>query len=371
MFRKLSIFPIMAIILSLFFTACEPTYGLNLEADPEEGGMVTGSGSFRQGEEVTFLAEPEEGYEFEHWVLEDGEILSTDNKHTLKIEEHREIKGVFSRKSYRVSLTSDIDGVSLNGAGFYEHGEEAEITVLENNNSTFVIWIEDGKIGLLSESGQVIEKPVFENLRLPGPMEYGGHADRNFVAEEYAALKKDGLWAFFKDGTFLTDFKFEEIPGRFNRPMIYNEIVQVIVEEDRDKTAGLYDLEKDEYIIPQGEYDEIDYLKEGRILVKHDGKYGYVDQNNRPVTAIKYDKATAFENEAAAAIKDDRLLILDKGGNNFVEPLEINPEDYTDNIPGANLLLTYLEGPEIYRTERLGHAGFSYFDQDGWIRKHD
>jgi len=153
--------------------------------------------------------------------------------------------------------------------------------------------------------------------------------------------------------------------------MIYNGIVQVIVKEDRDKTAGLYALEKDEYIIPQDEYDEIDYLKEGRALVKHNGKFGFVDQNNRPVTAIKYDKATAFENEAAAAIKDDRLLILDRDGNNFVEPLEINPEDYTDSIPGANLLLTYLEGPEVYRIGKMGHVDFSYFDRDGWISKHD
>ncbi len=716
MFRKLSIFPIMAIILSLFLTACEPTYELNLKADPDEGGRV--SSSYGQGEEVTLLAEPEEGYEFEHWALKDGEILSTNSEHTLKIEQDREIKAVFSRKSYRVSLTSNIEDVSLSGAGSYEYGEVAEIKALEKNNFTFSMWIEegeiisdkknyrfevkedreltarieldigledmilkddlagyllpvrnerttglispdgekavkktkwidfnltfsggggaytqpylevgetnplvhylnyehaavfntegrlitilperkglpyndrgvisyekgkygfvdhnenlvldyiydditigqsghdylelkkdgkkglfnctndkhiidpeyskispagniednlfkaekggdvylydkngemileldydetwvyrssllavrengkwgfidlsgefviepaydevnvgffngfcmakqdgkwgvidtsgrfliepvadhpqkiiivegatqseavfsidvnskhllldsdgkilfegksirpfgplgnlftyekDGKIGLLSKEGEVIEEHIFEDLLLPGPMEYGGHEGRN-VAENYAALKKEGQWAIFKDGAFLTDFKFEEIPGRYNRPMEYNGMVQIIVKEDRDKSAGLYDIKQDEYIIPQGEYDEIDYLREGRVLVKQNGKYGYVDRNNRPVTAIEYDNATAFENEAAAAIKDDRLIILDREGNNFVEPLEINPEDYTDNR-SAHLQLTYLEGPEVYRT-----LDFSYFDQDGWIRKPD
>jgi len=146
MFRKLSSFTIMAvIILPLFITACEPTHDLNLEPDPKEGGTVSGSGSYGQGEEVTILAEPEEGYEFEHWALEDGEILSTNSEHSLKIERFREIKGVFSRKSYRVSLTSNIEDVSLSGAGSYEHGKEAEVRAMEKDNFTFVMWMEDGE----------------------------------------------------------------------------------------------------------------------------------------------------------------------------------------------------------------------------------
>ncbi len=145
MFRKLSIFPIMVIILSLFLTSCEPTYELKLEADPEKGGRVSGSGNYGQGEEVTVLAEPEEGYEFEHWALKDGEILSTSSEHTLKIERYREVKAVFSRKSYWVSLTSNIEDVSLSGSGSYEHGEEAEVRALEKNNFNFVMWVENGK----------------------------------------------------------------------------------------------------------------------------------------------------------------------------------------------------------------------------------
>ena len=42
----------MAIILLLFITACEPSDKLNLEADPEKGGKVTGSGSYEHGEEA-------------------------------------------------------------------------------------------------------------------------------------------------------------------------------------------------------------------------------------------------------------------------------------------------------------------------------
>ncbi len=64
-------------------------------------------------------------------------------------------------------------------------------------------------------------------------------------------------------------------------------------------------------------------------------------------------------------LKDDRLIILDRDGNNFVEPLEIDPEDYTNNR-SAHLHLIYLEGPEVYCI-----LGFSYFDQDGWISKPD
>ena len=522
MFRKLSSFTIMAvIILPLFITACEPTHDLNLEPDPKEGGTVSGSGSYGQGEEVTILAEPEEGYEFEHWALEDGEILSTNSEHSLKIERFREIKGVFSRKSYRVSLTSNIEDVSLSGAGSYEHGKEAEVRAMEKDNFTFVMWMEDGEkasdkktyrfevtedreltaikeldIGLkemilkdditgyllpvrnehtaglitpdgekavkktkwidfhltFSEGGGAYTTPYLEVGEtnplvlyldyehtavfstdgrlitiLPDRIGtiYNDHGiivyengkygfmdhDENLVLDyiydnitmgssgyDYLKVKKDRKEGLVdgKNGKHIFDPEYSNI-----RPLrniegnlfkaekdgdvyLYDKNGEMLLELDYEETWtyssgllavresgqwGFIDLSGEFVIEPA--YDKVNVgFFNGFCMVKQDGKYGYVDKNNRPVTAIEYDNATAFENEAAAAIKDDRLIILDREGNNFVEPLEINPEDYTDNRP-ANLQLTYLEGPEVYRTERIGHAGFSYFDQDGWISKHD
>jgi len=235
--------------------------------------------------------------------------------------------------------------------GFMDHDENLVLDYIYDNITMgssgydYLKVEKDRKEGLVdSKNGKHIFDPEYSNIR---PL-------RNIEGNLFKAEKDGDVYLYDKNGEMLLELDYEET-------WTYSSGLLAVRESGQ---WGFIDLSGEFVIEPA--YDKVNVgFFNGFCMVKQDGKYGYVDKNNRPVTAIEYDNATAFENEAAAAIKDDRLIILDREGNNFVEPLEINPEDYTDNRP-ANLQLTYLEGPEAYRT-----LDFSYFDQDGWIRKHD
>lgn len=54
------------------------TYSLSLVSNPEEAGLLIGSGSFIEGEEVDISAEVIGYYEFDNWTDADGNIISTD-----------------------------------------------------------------------------------------------------------------------------------------------------------------------------------------------------------------------------------------------------------------------------------------------------
>ena len=257
---------------------------------------------------------------------------------------------------------------------------EGEIEVAIGN---YFIFTEEGKAGIKSLEGEVIKEPVFDDYtRWLGS---GAHNPLvGHMAEEYALFKKDGLWGVFTGGEFLTDFKFEEIGGYWDIPMEFNDVPQIVVKEEGLEGEGLYDLNKGEYILTPGEYEGFlnpaggyggyrraeddegfSYLKQDRILVKKDGKFGFVDRDGREVIKMQYERATAFENEAAGVIKDGKLSFIDREGNQLVEPVNVDyDEDY-------KFQLRYLEGPEVYvyRERYEDTTNYSYFDHDGWIRK--
>ena len=71
----------MAILVGgLLFTSCtkKQQYTITVAANPMDGGIVTGGGSFKDQDSTTLIATPNDGYEFIKW--QDG---SKDNPHTI------------------------------------------------------------------------------------------------------------------------------------------------------------------------------------------------------------------------------------------------------------------------------------------------
>lgn len=83
------------------------------------GGSITGEGSYAEGEDVTIIAVPKQGYSFSCW-MENGEVVSTDASYTFKATSNRTLEAHYNRLSgFNLTLDSEgddyINVVLLNG----------------------------------------------------------------------------------------------------------------------------------------------------------------------------------------------------------------------------------------------------------------
>jgi hypothetical protein len=73
---------------------------LVLIANPENGGTVSGGGSYADGTEVNILAVPEIGWEFLNWKNGNGIVISTDSATTFTISDcYEQLTATFSSKA--------------------------------------------------------------------------------------------------------------------------------------------------------------------------------------------------------------------------------------------------------------------------------
>lgn len=84
-------------IIVTFMAGCTSEYEINIQADPEEAGEISGEGTYEgtyeEGEEVTVKAEHKDGYEFEKWE-KDGEEIKEES-FEFEIEEDTEVVANF------------------------------------------------------------------------------------------------------------------------------------------------------------------------------------------------------------------------------------------------------------------------------------
>ena len=70
------------------------TYGVTVNANPTEGGTVTGSGTYNHGDTVTLTATPKTGYKFVNWT-EGSNVVSTEPTLTFLAEGDRNLVANF------------------------------------------------------------------------------------------------------------------------------------------------------------------------------------------------------------------------------------------------------------------------------------
>lgn len=83
-----------------------PAYMINVTADPEEGGTVTGGGTYKKGESVTLEAKAKDGYVFANWTDENGNEVKDESgqavgdTYTFDATKDRDLKA-----NFRIPLT--------------------------------------------------------------------------------------------------------------------------------------------------------------------------------------------------------------------------------------------------------------------------
>jgi len=121
-------------------------YSISVSSSPEEGGSVTGGGTYDHGEQVTITASPSAGYSFVNWT-EGGAVISTNATYTFTVNSNRSFQANYSQNTYTVSVSnSPSSGGTATGGGTYNHGEQATITASPAAGYAFVNWTEGGSV---------------------------------------------------------------------------------------------------------------------------------------------------------------------------------------------------------------------------------
>ena len=123
------------------------SYTVNVSANPEEGGTVTGGGTFNQGVSCTVTATANEGYDFINWT-ENGTEVSTNASYTFNVTGNRTLVANFEEQvveTYTITATANpTNGGTVTGGGTFNQGESCTLTATPATGYNFVRWTKNG-----------------------------------------------------------------------------------------------------------------------------------------------------------------------------------------------------------------------------------
>ena len=116
-------------------------YDINVSANNDEYGSVSGGGTFIHGDTVTLSVVANIGYCFHYWE-ENGGVASTDPNYSFPANFNRNLTAVFSDP---VAInTSASEGGAVSDSGIYCYYEECEVTATPDEGYRFACWTENG-----------------------------------------------------------------------------------------------------------------------------------------------------------------------------------------------------------------------------------
>ena len=127
-------------------TIAVPSYNIAVNANPTEGGTVTGGGEYSSGQSCTVTATANAGYTFTNWT-ESGNVASTNASYTFNVTGNRTLVANFTLNTYSITATADpTAGGTVSGANTYNHGASCTLTATANTGYTFTNWTENGSV---------------------------------------------------------------------------------------------------------------------------------------------------------------------------------------------------------------------------------
>ena len=121
-------------------------YTVTAQAEPEEGGRVTGGGTYEEGQTCTLTATADECYDFVNWT-KDGEEVSQDTVCTFDVTGDVTYMAHFQLKRYAITVAADpTNGGEVIGGDTYDCGETCTVRATEAQGYTFVNWTENNTV---------------------------------------------------------------------------------------------------------------------------------------------------------------------------------------------------------------------------------
>ena len=120
------------------------TFTITVEATPEEGGTVTGGGTYNMGQNCTLTATPNDGYTFVKWTR-NGSQVSTNATYTFVVTQNATYIAHFQPRDFYIAISSNPSNAgTVSGGGTYSFGETCTVHAMPNTGFGFVEWTEGG-----------------------------------------------------------------------------------------------------------------------------------------------------------------------------------------------------------------------------------
>lgn len=265
---------------------------------------------------------------------DDGKYGIVDYSNQVVLETiYDEVTKIYGNNLYVVKKADKQLLIKKDGTEVLKQGYDNIKQILKNEDNG-VIFMQNGKCGVMKTTGEVVISPEYENLK----------------------EAKSGILIASKDGKYgiidmekntKVDFKYASLN--------YNEKADIYIAEDSQfnneimdnsfdvKLTGiLIDMNDEKGYIKLRQSDEYKYYnykfeekKESDIntnntlyLSKKDGKYGFIDKQGNVVVDYIYDDATEQNLYGFAGVKKDgKWGSIDNKGNLVQEPT-YNLDDY-------------------------------------------
>ena len=117
---------------------------IHVGCSPEEGGTVSGGGSYEVGTTCTVEAVAAAGYTFVNWT-ENGSQVSREATYSFPVTVERDLVANFSAEEYIISVEIDPEeGGTVTGAGGYSYGDTCRLVATPRTGYDFEEWKQGG-----------------------------------------------------------------------------------------------------------------------------------------------------------------------------------------------------------------------------------
>ena len=139
---------LLSALLLLFFGAMfgqARQYTISVSANPNNGGTVSGGGTYEAGQSCTVSATANTDYVFINW-RENGTVVSTSANYTFTVTGNRTLVAHFIR-TYTINVSANpSNGGPVTGGGTYQQGQSCTVSATANNGYLFTNWTENGTV---------------------------------------------------------------------------------------------------------------------------------------------------------------------------------------------------------------------------------
>jgi len=115
-------------------------YTVIVNAIPAEAGTVTGGGVYTQHDIATVTATANDGYTFNYWTNNEGNIVSGDNSFSFTVVEDCVLNANFTVTTVNIEVSTYSTGGIVIGGGLYHVGDMVQLFAIADDCYTFEYW---------------------------------------------------------------------------------------------------------------------------------------------------------------------------------------------------------------------------------------